>query len=155
VTRRRQFLATTGLCLLAGCSSGGSPNTPRPGPGERNTYDEPVFAKRGEFLLPDGEHQAFSFGDDSRMELSYWMRVVDGVAIDAIVFAQSDYETYSEGGSITYNPNETVFETAGTEREGFLDPGDHVLVFDNTDASTESVGSDVTVEYGIEVTTYE
>src|SRR6056297_3582351 len=155
MVNRRHFLAMTGLLTTAGClSSNNSSRTPKPAPDEYNTYDEPVFTDSGRVTIREGEFKAFEFSHHRKMKLIYDLFVMEYVDIDIIGYDEDDFEKYKQNDYGGYNPRVSEFETDSAEMSGFLDPGKHALVLDNTDDATDAADSAVTVKYTIKVLSY-
>jgi len=153
---RRHVLGLAGACLTAGCSVlSDSTRTPRPRPDDYNTYDESVFNDRGRATISEGEHGSFEFSSDRKMEVSYDLWVHDDAEIDIVVYSRAEYDDYTSGDPASHIPDVTEFQTASEERSRFVDPGEYVLVVDNTDNATNAVEPSVTVEYTISVMTYD
>jgi len=136
VKSRRSFLGTAvgvGVLGIAGCSSGeeDAQNPENGGDGSQEQSFEIIDSTR---QVDEDQYLAQSFTLNDTANIEVQMTVRKGPAIDVLTMSADEFDHFENRERFRYFPELSIEDGTGGSASGTLDPGEYVLVIDNTNA---------------------
>lgn len=157
--RRRTFLAVTGAGMLTGCNALGGKkftNAEDPFSGVQTVtgLEEDESGNSATANLPQGTYASFSFELQEPSEMALEGQAVKGGPIDIYVMTINQFNNYQRNEQIVgRNSYEVGAESTGSiEVTQQFQPGEYLIVFDNTHVGDASPSGEASIDFKFTLT---
>jgi hypothetical protein len=126
------MLASTGITLIAGCSSEDTADDSSSSGSDPEPEPTPVTIVDRSEVVDEDEYTYWEVPLERSASLSLSATVRSGPNIDIVFMNQSEFTEFEQGNRFRYSSDLSLLDTVGDDVSASVEAGDYILLLDNT-----------------------